>query len=316
MSFANLKKQRGKSIEKISQKMEKFSGKKDYTDERIWNITLDDTKCGEAVIRFLPAPEGEDEEMVRIFSHFFQGKGGWYVENSLSTFGEADPVGELNSELWNSVQHDDTPERKQAKNQKRQTKYYTNIYVVDDPANPENNGKVFLYEFGPVIFERINSALHPKFKTTPRIDPFDLWEGANFNLRAYGVEKSIGGKKRIVPEYDESAWASTGPLASDKEMEEIWKQCYSLQELLDRKHFKTYDELKKKLNRVLGVSSVPAMPTAEDLPTQEIKRAEKSAPAQKEASAPWDDDEADGYALPENVDDDSESFFKNLVNDD
>lgn len=308
-TFANLKKQRGKSLEQVSQKMEKFSGKKDYKDERVWNLTLDETKCGEAIIRFLAPPAGESDEMVRIFSHFFRGKGGWYIENSLSTFGEPDPCGELNSELWNSVQHDETPERRQAKNQKRQTKYYTNILVVDDPSNPDNNGKVFLYEFGPMIFDILDKAMHPKFKSVAKINPFDMWEGSNFEIRAVGVEKSIGGQKRIVPQFDQSTWSKPCAIAdTDEEIEAIWKQAHSLQELLDRKHFKTYDELKKRLDRVIGISDTSSVSKAEDLPAKEIrKEPEKAAPAAKEAAAPWDDDDDD--------DDDAESFFKSLTED-
>lgn len=304
-SFAELKKSRKTSLNAMSDKLNKMSGgKKDYKDERIWTLPLDEKKSGEAIIRFLPEPEGEEDPIVRIFSHFFRGKGGWYIENSLTTFGESDPVAELNSELWNTGVES---QKQVARNQKRQQKYYSNILVVKDPANPENEGKVFLYEYGPQIYKMIDEALHPKFETKKKINPFDMWEGSNLELRVYSKEVPIGGQNRMVPQYDDCSWSAPCPVDEDESvMEEIYGKAYSLQELLDKKNFKSYDELKARLDRVLGNwgNGASAPQSVEEAPTP---KPEREAQEPKAAPAPWDDDDED------DDDDDGMEFLKKIA---
>jgi hypothetical protein len=179
---------------------------------------------------------------VKLYSHAFQGSGGWYIENSLTTLGQKDPVSELNSELWNNG----TDAGKElARKQKRKLTYISNIYVVKDPANPANEGKVFLYKFGKKIFDKLTAAMQPEFEDEEAIDPFDFWQGANFKLKA----KNVAGYRN----YDSSEFAAAGPLLDDDDaMEAIWKKQYSLSELVAADQFKTYDELKKRLDYVLG----------------------------------------------------------------
>jgi hypothetical protein len=211
-------------------------------DERLWKLECDKSQNGYAVIRFLPAPDGEDLPFVKLYSHAFQGSGGWYIENSLTTLNQKDPVSELNSELWNNG----TDAGKDiARKQKRKLTYIANIYVVKDPANPDNEGKVFLYKFGKKIFDKITAAMQPEFEDETPIDPFDFWQGANFKLKA----KNVAGYRN----YDSSEFAAQGALLDDDDaMEAIWKKQYSLAELVAPNQFKSYDELKKRLDHVLG----------------------------------------------------------------
>ncbi len=211
-------------------------------DDRVWKLECDKSGNGYAVIRFLPAPNGEDLPFVKLYSHAFQGPGGWYIENSLTTLNQKDPVSELNSELWNNG----TDAGKEiARKQKRKLTYVSNIYVVKDPANPANEGKVFLYKFGKKIFDKITAAMQPEFEDETPIDPFDFWQGANFKLKA----KNVAGYRN----YDSSEFAAQGSLLDDDDaMEAIWKKQYSLAELVAADQFKSYDELKKRLDYVLG----------------------------------------------------------------
>ena len=244
MSFANLKKQSslGSLTAKLVKEVEKMNNSASSGDDRVWKLECDKSGNGYAVIRFLPAPNGEDLPFVKLYSHAFQGSGGWYIENSLTTLGQKDPVSELNSELWNNG----TDAGKElARKQKRKLTYVSNIYVVKDPANPANEGKVFLYKYGKKIFDKLTAAMQPEFEDEEAIDPFDFWQGANFKLKA----KNVAGYRN----YDSSEFAAPGALLDDDDaMEAIWKKQYSLAELTAADQFKSYDELKKRLNYVLG----------------------------------------------------------------
>ena len=245
MSFANLKKQSrlGSLTSKLTSEIEKMNkGTTNGADERLWKLEVDKAGNGYAVIRFLPAPDGEELPWAKVWSHAFQGPGGWYIENSLTTLGQKDPVSEYNRLLWNSGSDED---KDQARKQKRKLSYISNIYVVKDPANPQNEGKVFLYKFGKKIFDKITAAMQPEFEDEEAIDPFDFWQGANFKLKA----KNVAGYRN----YDSSEFAAQSPLLNDDDaMESLWKKQFSLAEIVAPDQFKTYDELKTRLDYVLG----------------------------------------------------------------
>jgi hypothetical protein len=235
------------------------------------------------VIRFLPAPGDEDVPFVRLFSHGFKGPtGSWYIENSLTTIGKQDPVGELNSQLWNSGIESD---KEIARAQKRKLAYISNVYVITDQLNPENEGKVFLFKYGKKIFDKLNEVMNPQFADETPMNPFDLWEGANFKLKIRNVEG--------YRNYDKSEFASAGPLSNDdEEMEKIWKQCNSLQELISPSQFKSYEELKAKLNKVLGNTSGRTVTPSEDDYTPAPKLKETLAAPAPSFSADDEDDES------------------------
>ena len=244
MSFADLKKQSklGSLTAKLVKEVEKMNNSGGSGDDRLWKLDVDKSGNGYAVIRFLPAPDGEDLPFVKLYSHAFQGPGGWYIENSLTTLGGKDPVSEYNTLLWNNG----TDQGKEtARKQKRKLTYISNIYVVKDPANPENEGKVFLYKYGKKIFDKLTAAMQPEFEDEEAIDPFDFWQGANFKLKA----KNVAGYRN----YDSSEFTATSPLLDDDDaLEALWKKEYSLAELVASDQFKSYDELKKRLEYVLG----------------------------------------------------------------
>ena len=244
MSFSDLKKQSklGSLTAKLVKEVEKMNNSTSSGDDRVWKLECDKSGNGYAVIRFLPAPNGEDLPFVKLYSHAFQGSGGWYIENSLTTLNQKDPVSEINTELWNNG----TDAGKElARKQKRKLNYISNIYVVKDPANPSNEGKVFLYKYGKKIFDKLTAAMQPEFEDEQAIDPFDFWQGANFKLKA----KNVAGYRN----YDSSEFAAQGALLDDDDaMEAIWKRQYSLAELVAADQFKSYDELKKRLDYVLG----------------------------------------------------------------
>ena len=211
-------------------------------DERQWKLECDKGGNGYAVIRFLPAPNGEDLPFAKVYSHAFQGTGGWLIDNCLTSLNQKCPICEHNSGLWNNGTD---AGKDAARKQKRKLTYIANIYVVKDPANPENEGKVFLYKFGKKIFDKITAAMQPEFEDEEAIDPFDFWGGANFKLKA----KNVAGYRN----YDSSEFARPDALLDDDDaMEAIWKKEYSLAEFLDPSQFKTYDELKARLHSVLG----------------------------------------------------------------
>ena len=247
MSFKELKKKSslGSLTQKLVKEVEKQNNTGNSTDDRLWKPEMDKSGNGYAVIRFLPAPDGEDLPWVKLFSHAFQGPGGWYIENSLTTIGKKDPLGELNRELWNTGSDVD---KDTVRKQKRKLSFYTNIYVVKDPANPENEGKVFLYKFGKKIFDKITDAMQPEFEDETPINPFDFWEGANFKLKLQKVQGYWN--------YDKSEFDKVSPLLDDDDaLEAIWKKEYSLSEIVSEDKFKSYDNLKKRLDYVLGTKT-------------------------------------------------------------
>ena len=259
MSFASLKKaaSAGSTLSKLTQEIEKLNQPQTTgADERLWKPELDKSGNGYAVIRFLPAPDGEDMPWAKIWSHSFKGPGGqWYIENSLTTIGKDDPVGELNRELWNSGRESD---KATARTQKRKLSYYSNIYVVSDPAHPENEGRVFLYRYGKKIFDKLVEAMQPAFADETPLDPFNLWKGADFKVKIRKVDGYWN--------YDKSEFAAPATLGKldDTELEEIWKQSYSLAEFEAPKNFKSYEQLQARLNLVLGKSSRTPAPVVDE----------------------------------------------------
>jgi len=246
MSFSDLKKQSrlGSLTSKLVAEVEKTVVKGNGADERLWKPSLDKSGNGYAVIRFLPAPEGEDIPWAKVYSHAFQGPGGWYIENSLTTIGQKDPVSEYNRDLWNSGSDAD---KDTVRKQKRKLSYYSNMYVVKDPTNPENEGKVFLFKYGKKIHDKILAAMQPEFEDETPINPFDFWQGANFKLKIRKVDGYWN--------YDKSEFDSPAPLLDDDDaLEAIWKREYSLADFTAPTSFKSYDDLEKRLNMVLRVS--------------------------------------------------------------
>ena len=244
MSFKDLKKQSklGSLTAKLVKEVEKMNNNGASGDERTWKLDVDKSGNGYAVIRFLPAPEGEDLPFVKLYSHAFQGPRGWYIENSLTSLGQKDPVSEYNTQLWNNGTD---AGKETARKQKRKLTYMSNIYVVKDPANPENEGKVFLFKYGKKIFDKLTAAMQPEFEDEEAIDPFDFWQGANFKLKA----KNVAGYRN----YDSSEFAAVSPLLDDDDaLEALWKKQFSLAEIVSTDQFKSYEDLKKRLEYVLG----------------------------------------------------------------
>ena len=287
MSLATMKK--SNSLDKLLGAVQAENApqeKKSYVDDRIWKPVMDKTGNGFAIIRFLPAPKGEELPWAKLWNHAFQGPTGqWYIENSLTTIGQNDPVSEHNSALWNSGVESD---KEIARKQKRKLQYYSNIYVVKDSANPENEGKVFLYRFGKKIFDKIMETMQPAFEDETPINPFDFWEGANFKLKLRKVDGYWN--------YDKSEFEATSALAKkDDELEKIWGKQYSLKEFTDNSNFKSYDELKKRLDVVLSgtttVGNVVEMSSAfDDSPTTVVTVDTPEEPAPTITVSEDDDD--------------------------
>jgi hypothetical protein len=259
-SFANLKRN-SNSFEKLTKAIEATSqpaeaGSKE--DTRFWQPTVDKAGNGMAIIRFLPAPavDGDDAlPWVRTFSHGFQGPGGWFIDNCLTTLNDKCPVCEHNSTLWNSgIEANKEIVRKQ----KRKLSYVANIYIVSDPSNPENEGSVRLFKFGKKIFDKITEAMNPEFADETPLNPFDMWEGANFKMKIRNVEG--------YRNYDKSEFADKSALLNgdDAQLESICKQEHSLKEITDKKNFKSYDALKARLDKVLGFDGIAPIKTAEE----------------------------------------------------
>jgi len=305
-SFSALKKARTSSFDKLNSQLQKLGTQANSKGEDdFWKPEVDKAGNGYAVLRFLPAPKGEEMPFVRIWDHGFQGPGGWYIENSLTTLGQEDPVSEYNSKLWNSGHEED---KEVARKQKRRLNYVANVFVVQDSANPSREGKVFKYKFGKKIFDKLNDAMNPQFADEAPINPFDLWEGADFKLKIRQVEG--------YRNYDKSEFASAAPIAStagalnDEQMEAVWNQEHSLQEIVDPKNFKSYNELKAKLYKVLGLDGSKHAPTSaaeDDNKGMEAapKFKERTATQAKAAPAPAQDMGEDP--------DDSLDFFKSLA---
>jgi hypothetical protein len=259
--FSSLKRNRNsfdkltKAIESTTQTTE--AGSKE--DDRFWQPEVDKAGNGMAVIRFLPGPsvDGDDAlPWVRVFNHGFQGPGGWYIENSLTTLNQKDPVSEYNSVLWNSGIE---ANKEIARKQKRRLTYISNVLIVSDPKHPENEGQIKLYKFGKKIFDKISEAMNPEFADETPLNPFDFWEGANFKIKIRQVEG--------YRNYDKSEFDSVSAVldGDDAKLEALWKKEHSLKEFLDPKHFKPYDVLKARLDKVLGLDGVaPVKTKAED----------------------------------------------------
>ena len=256
MSFSDLKKQSslGSLTAKLVKEVEKMSTTSSGADERLWKPEMDKTGNGYAVIRFLPAPEGEELPWAKMYSHAFQGPGGWYIENSLTTVGQKDPVSEYNRELWNSGSE---ANKETVRKQKRKLSYYSNIYVVKDPANPANEGRVFLFKYGKKIFDKVMEAMQPEFEDETPINPFDFWQGANFKLKLV--------KKDGYWNYDKSEFDRVAPLLDDDDaLEALWKKQYSLTAITAPDQFKSYEDLDKRLKYVLGQKGTPRMSSVEE----------------------------------------------------
>jgi len=300
MSFKDLKKQSslGSLTQKLVKEVEKMNTTSGGADERLWKPEVDKTGNGFAVIRFLPAPESEDIPWAKMYSHAFQGPGGWYIENSLTTTGGKDPVSEHNRELWNSGNESD---KDVVRKQKRKLSYYANIYVVKDPTNPQNEGGVFLYKFGKKIFDKIMEAMQPEFEDETPINPFDFWQGANFKLKIV--------KKDGYWNYDKSEFDSPTAIAdNDESIEEIWNKQYALKPFLAPENFKSYDELKSKLDKVL--SGVRNTGTAEDVAIPPAAQVSKPAVVEETVSAPTPAVEQDEDS------DETLSYFSKLAEED
>jgi len=246
MSFADLKRKSQSNFDFLQKELTK-STKEGGADERLWKPQLDKSGNGYAVIRFLPAPEGESLPWAKLYSHAFQGPGGWFIENSLTTLGQQDPVSAANNKLWNSGIESD---KEIARQRKRKLSYYSNVYVVKDTANPDNEGQVFLYKYGKKIHDKILAAMQPEFQDETPINVFDFWEGADFKLKI----KTVGG----FWNYDSSEFSAPAALSpDDDEMEAIWKQAYSLEAFTAPDQFKSYEALENRMNMVLGNASAP-----------------------------------------------------------
>jgi hypothetical protein len=278
MSFAALKNNRNSAISSLTAAAQKVAGggeKKSYVDDRIWAPIVDKAGNGYAVIRFLPAKAGEELPWVRYWDHGFKGPTGrWYIENSLSSIGQPDPVGELNSKLWNSG---DEKDKEVARAQKRRLHYVSNILVISDPANPANEGKVFLYKYGKKIFDKMLDLMQPAFQDEKPVNPFDFWTGADFKLKIRNVEG--------YRNYDKSEFSPTAPLfgGDEAKLENIYNSMHALKDFVDPKNYKSYAELKRKLSEVLGEEG-QVLTTAEAVELDEFRSAPKKATA--EATAP------------------------------
>ena len=295
MSLENLKSMRGSSIDKLVKAAEAVSTTKtesnSYDDDRFWKPTRDKAGNGYAVVRFLPQKEGEDLPWVRYWDHGFKGPTGlWYIENSLTSINQPDPVSEHNSVLWNSGRDED---KALAREQKRRLHYVSNVLVISDPDNPQNEGKVFLYKFGKKIFDKIMDVMQPQFADETPVNPYDFWEGADFKLKIRKVEGWVN--------YDKSEFSSPSALFDGDEgrLNEVYGKLYALQDFLEPSNYKTYDELKAKLNRVLGVDAGVSMEAPAPAPV-----ADPAPMAEADTSFPPADDAQE---------DDTLSYFARLA---
>lgn len=306
-SFDALKKNRSKSLEALTDQLSKINSKgyNNSDDGKHWKCTRDSSGNGMAVIRFLPAPANEDVPFVRIWDHGFQGPGGWYIEKSLTTIGKEDPMSEINSKLWNSGIESD---KELARKQKRRLQYVSNIYVVKDPGNPDNEGKVFLFSYGKKIFDKLNDLMNPSFEDEKPINPFDLWDGANFRLKIRQVEGYAN--------YDKSDFDTPGPLFDeDEKLEAVWKQAHSLAELIDPKNFKTFEELQAKAYKALGINGGTSSPSkaktvVEDDEDEDLDMSKLGAKSTPEPEQKAKEEKASSAKVDD--DDDDLEYFRNL----
>ncbi|NBP02607.1 MAG: single-stranded DNA-binding protein [Proteobacteria bacterium] len=298
MDFSKLKKS-SSNLDKLSKALETINTSSDSNsdDDRYWKPELDKSGNGYAVIRFLPEPPQDEDGLpwVKMFRHGFQGPGGWLIDDCRTTLNDKCPVCEHNTQLWNSGIE---ANKKIARDQKRKLTYISNIYVVEDPKHPENNGKVFLFKYGKSIFDKINGAMHPEFEDEKPMNPFDLWKGANFKVK---IRKVDG-----YQNYDKCEFDSPAALLDDDDaLEKVWKQEYSLKELIDPSKFKSYDAVKARLDKVLGLGGTVAPKTTVE-----------------DASPPWDAEEKTTKekfvpkTSPDLDDDDDMSYFAKLAAED
>jgi len=303
MSFETLKQNRAASISKLVEAAEKISTPtKTYGDDRLWSPAVDKAGNGYAVIRFLPAKEGEDLPWVRFWDHGFKGPTGrWYIENSLTSIGQPDPVSEINSLLWNSGNEKD---KEIARERKRRLHYVSNILVVSDPANPENEGKIFLYKFGKKIFDKIMDIMQPQFQDETPVNPFDFWAGANFKLKIRNFEG--------YRNYDNSEFESISELfgGDEAKLEKIYGSLYSLKDFIDPANYKSYADLKRKLVEVLGEAAFGGSYTEEKTVNEAI-----SQPRSVETSPAYVSAEPAAIASNDDDDDESLSYFAQLARD-
>jgi hypothetical protein len=292
MSFADLKRKSQANFDFLQKELTK-SSTEGGADDRLWKPELDASGNGYAVIRFLPAPEGESLPWAKLYSHAFQGPGGWLIENCLTTNGDKCPVCAENNKLWNSGVDSD---KEIARQRKRKLSYYSNIYVVKDPKHPENEGKVFLYKYGKKIHDKILAAMQPEFQDETPVNVFDLWEGANFKLKI----KTVAGYWN----YDSSEFDSPSALsADDDELETVWKQEYSLESFTASSEFKSYEDIETRMNTVLGNAPARAVGPRADVfeddeyePAPVRKTSEPVAVAAAASSDPDDDDALSYFA--------------------
>ena len=285
MSFSSLKKQSslGSLTSKLVKEIEKTNTTKGGADERLWKPELDKSGNGYAVIRFLPAPDGEELPWAKVYSHAFQGPGGWYIENSLTTIGGKDPVSEYNRDLWNSGNDAD---KDVVRRQKRKLSYYANIYVVKDPVNPHNEGGVFLFKFGKKIFDKLTAAMQPEFEDETPINPFDFWQGANFKLKIRKVDGYWN--------YDKSEFDAPAPLLDDDDaLEALWKKQFSLADFTAQSNFKSYEDLERRLKSVLGQKQAQRPRLDEEVVEEDDPR--PTAVAAVTAAPDADEDDALSY---------------------
>lgn len=294
MDFSKLKKG-SSSLDKLTKALESIntSSESNSDDDRYWKPELDKSGNGYAVIRFLPEPPKDEDGLpwVKMFRHGFQGPGGWLIDDCRTTLNEKCPVCEHNTGLWNSGIE---ANKKIARDQKRKLTYVSNIYIVEDPKRPENNGRVFLFKYGKSIFDKINGAMNPEFEDEKPINPFDLWKGANFKIK---IRKVDGYQNYDKCEFD----APAALLDDDDALEKVWKQEYSLKEIVDPSKFKSYDAIKARLDKVLGNSGVAPKTTVED-------------------AAPWEEEKPKAKFIPKTSpdldEDDDMSYFAKLASED
>ena len=308
MSFKDLKKNSslGNLTSKLVKEVEKMNTAQSGADDRLWRPEMGKDGVGQAVIRFLPACDGEDLPWVKMFSHAFQGPGGWYIENSLTTIGQSDPISELNRELWNTGSEAD---KETVRKQKRKLSFFANIYVVKDSANPQNEGKVFLYKFGKKIFDKIMDVMQPEFEDETPINPFDFWSGANFKLKLQ--------KKDGYWNYDKSVFDRPSPLLDDDDaLEAIWKKQYSLDAVIAPDQFKSYDQLKVRLNQVLGKNSSRKSSVEEETEYDEYAKTESQKVSDEEVIQKLEKSWAESKNVDTSTDDDGDDpmqYFKKLA---
>ena len=312
MGFKDLKSASKNSYQTLASEMDKMAKKSEsYKDDRFWKAETDKTGNGYAEIRFLPAPDGEDLPWARVWSHGFRGPGGWYIENSLTTIGLKDPVSEMNNLLWESGSDKD---KAIARDRKRRLSYISNVLVISDPKHPENEGKVFLFKYGKKIFEKIQGAMNPEFQDEKPMNPFDFWGGANFKLKIRQVDGYAN--------FDKSEFAAPSALlgGDDSALEKMWKTQHSLKEFTDPKNFKSYDELKARLEQVLGgnIRATASDAVAKGGAEKAAFDDEDAAPARK-PSAPPAKKPAPVKEAVKTDDDDTEdalSYFEKLASED